>query len=47
MVAACIIAFTLKNAFTMYNKKLDFLKHLILQTNKRKTNKEKRIKKNE
>ena len=36
MIVACIIAFTLKNAFIMYNKKFDYIKHLIIQTNKKK-----------
>ena len=47
MIVSCIIAFTLNNSFTMYNKKFDYMKELILQTNKekRKSNKENRIKK--
>lgn len=48
MVVACIIAFTLKNAFIMYNKKFNYIKRLILQTNKRmKKTKETKEKKNE
>jgi hypothetical protein len=41
MVVACIIAYTLKNAFTMYNKKLNYIKNLIIQTKKINKNKNK------
>jgi len=43
MIVSCIIAFTLKNAFIMYNKKFDYMKELILQTNKE--NRKKKIEK--
>ena len=45
MIVACIIAFTLKNAFTMYNKKFDYIKQLIIQTNKKKKKESKEKKK--
>ena len=42
MVVACIIAYTLKNAFNMYNKKFDYIKELLLEKNNKKKKKEKK-----
>ena len=40
MIVACIIAYTLKSAFNMYNKKFRHIKRLIFQLKKEKRNEE-------
>ena len=47
MIVACVIAYTLKSAFTMYNKKLNHIKRLILQLKKEKKEKKEKEEKKE